>query len=91
MGNKPERIVEIAKSSDDKGAATEKCSRHEHDIEPFLPHAEPPDTEPLIPAKPIWFVGFFVYALSQIYPPAILLLTLLLAKLLPYMYKVNGT
>jgi len=88
MGNKPERITEIAEPEE---PGTAECSEHEHehDIEPFLPHAEPPDAEPVISSKAVWFVGFFVYALSQTYPPAILLLTLLLAKLLPYMYRAN--
>lgn len=85
MGNQQEK--EITKQKEDHLQSEDELN--DLDFEPYLPTSEPMDVNSQFSPMLIMTLGFLVYVLANVYPPGILVVTAILAKMLPYMYRTN--
>ena len=89
MGNRQDTRVKLEQENEDSSSGMILEERNDLDFEPYLPTSEPADVDSQFSSSWIIMIGFVVYYLALVYPPAILVVTVVLAKMIPYMYRKN--
>eukprot|EP00815_Leptocylindrus_aporus_P006609 CAMPEP_0116070220 /NCGR_PEP_ID=MMETSP0322-20121206/12869_1 /TAXON_ID=163516 /ORGANISM="Leptocylindrus danicus var. apora, Strain B651" /LENGTH=424 /DNA_ID=CAMNT_0003557965 /DNA_START=29 /DNA_END=1303 /DNA_ORIENTATION=- len=87
-------IVETVKAMEKKADNDEdlmKSMTKALDYGPYLPTEEADGIPSSVTFRTVMTLGLIVYVLAVTLPAAILVLTLVLAKLLPYMYRTNDS